>query len=205
VKLTRRSLAGFLGFLPGLFARPAESCNKITPKRRWPVPPSFWYENDSGDQWIPDFETGINALLQPPIGFKYQWFCAPNNLHTSVSSPSGRLATMNNHWPEDLVLAMANDGYRLSEAILIVCNMCERCLNATAYDYKLRWGYERDSDQWKSSGVFCRFCKPGTVRPSTGIPAALKGRQPGMTMLAEQELARAKGIANAIAGLWMEG
>jgi hypothetical protein len=68
----------------------------------------------------------------------------------------------NSSWPEDLVLAMATyetGRFRLSDAILIAANACERCMNALAYNYGLSWGYPEGSDEWKRCNTTCKFCK----------------------------------------------
>lgn len=62
---------------------------------------------------------------------------------------------------EDVVLAMANSGdYRLSEAITIFGNACERCMNVLAYKYlNGADGYEEYSEEWHKANTVCDFCK----------------------------------------------
>lgn len=67
-------------------------------------------------------------------------------------------------WSEDLVLAMAtgaNGGrkFKLSDAILIGSQSCERCMNALAHHYGLPWGYPEGSDQWKKCNTQCEMCR----------------------------------------------
>lgn len=63
-------------------------------------------------------------------------------------------------WSEDLALAMANSGdWKLSDAILIAANSCERCMNALAHKYGLKWGYPEFGEEWRKCGTECDFCK----------------------------------------------
>ena len=62
---------------------------------------------------------------------------------------------------EDVVLAMVNSGdYRLSEAIAVFGNACERCMNVLAYKYLGgKDGYEEYSEEWHKANTVCDFCK----------------------------------------------
>lgn len=64
---------------------------------------------------------------------------------------------------EDLILAMANSGdYTLSEAICILANCCERCLNVLAYKYlDGKDGYPEHSEEWEKTNTSCEFCEEG--------------------------------------------
>lgn len=63
-------------------------------------------------------------------------------------------------WSEDLVLAIVNSGdYTLKEAIIIAATACERCMNALAHKYGLKWGYPEYGEEWKETGTVCQFCK----------------------------------------------
>lgn len=70
-------------------------------------------------------------------------------------------------WSEDLVLAMVtaktrppdHPAMRLGQAILVVANSCERCMNTLANQYGLDWGYEYMSEDWKKCGTICMFCE----------------------------------------------
>lgn len=134
--------------------------------RRYTVPPTLWYENADGQKWIPSDEHFLK-LTPPPEGYIYQRSQFPCELHESCCSvPSeanhfsgGQIFSGVSSYPEDLVFAMAHDGYKLSEAILIASNMCERCLNAAASDYRLTWGYARHSSGWNRANTQCQFCK----------------------------------------------
>lgn len=86
---------------------------------------------------------------------------------TWESYGSRSLMSGESSWPEDLVLAMATkpwwkwwrNVYTLGDAILIVANTCERCLNALGHRYGLKWGYAEGSEEWKRSRTSCQFCK----------------------------------------------
>lgn len=69
-------------------------------------------------------------------------------------------------WSEDLALAMANDGYPLGDAILIVANLCGRCLNVMLDHYGTGDGYPIDSEEYEKSNTECDFCEEvrGEVR-----------------------------------------
>lgn len=76
------------------------------------------------------------------------------------SNGSRHVMTVNNGWSEDLVLAIANSGdWNLRDAILVVANSCERCMNALAHKYGLKWGYPEFGDEWKKTGTSCEFCE----------------------------------------------
>ena len=76
---------------------------------------------------------------------------------------SQTLMTMESGYPDDLVLCIANSGdWGLRDAILIVANSCERCMNALAHKYGLDWGYEEGSKEWKKSNTVCDFCREGS-------------------------------------------
>ncbi|MFA6088605.1 MAG: hypothetical protein WC755_01960 [Candidatus Woesearchaeota archaeon] len=63
-------------------------------------------------------------------------------------------------WSEDLVLAMANSrDYTLGQSILIAANSCTRCMNSLAFKYGLSWGYDENSEEWKTSNTACNFCR----------------------------------------------
>lgn len=63
-------------------------------------------------------------------------------------------------WSDKLVLAMANSGkYKVSEAILIAAQACERCLNVLLYQYCGDAGYAEESEQWQACRTQCLFCE----------------------------------------------
>ncbi len=129
---------------------------------RYTVPPRFWYENDEGQRWIPN-EKHRQEMTEPPAGFHYHHSQFPNELHSSCATRWGAISSSAS-WNEDLVLAMANDGYKLGEAILIVATMCERCTNAAVHDYGLTnnvgltRGYARYSERWERANTRCEYC-----------------------------------------------
>ena len=150
----------------GVFARIGAAILRIRTAfarpKRYSVPPTLWYETANGERWIPD-ERHFRELTNPPDGYEYQHCQIPNSLTHSICLVSGpSIATGSSTWPEDLVLAMAKDGYKLGDAILIAANMCERCLNAACHDYGLKWGYPRHSEPWKAVNTTCEFCGPAT-------------------------------------------
>ena len=122
---------------------------------RFTAPPTLWYENEQGEKWIPE-----SFGSSPPEGFKYQNTQFPLRLHHSICTSDGQLlANSSCGYPEDLAVALLHDGYTLGEAILIAANMCEACLNATANDYGLTWGYPRGSEAHLATGTSCEFCR----------------------------------------------
>ena len=62
---------------------------------------------------------------------------------------------------EDVILAMANSGdYTLSEAIAVLANACERCMNVLTYKYlNGKDGYPEHSDEWKKANTVCNYCR----------------------------------------------
>jgi hypothetical protein len=61
----------------------------------------------------------------------------------------------------DCVVAMVNSGdYELDEALCIMANSCERCMNVLLYQYlNGKDGYEEYSEEWKKCNTVCDFCK----------------------------------------------
>ena len=76
-----------------------------------------------------------------------------------------------NHYINDekLILAMANSGdYTLKEAIAILVNACERCLNVLANKYLGdEEGYPEHSEAWEMCNTECDFCKGETEEAGT--------------------------------------
>lgn len=62
---------------------------------------------------------------------------------------------------DKLILAMVNSGkYTLSEALVILANACERCLNVLWDKYfPGEDGYPEYSEEWYNAGTVCDFCK----------------------------------------------
>lgn len=148
---TRRGFLGLFSLLP-FRLRLVRS-----PRKRYEVPPTLWYENSAGQKWIPP-DSFYQTMEGQPEGFIYQHSQFPRQLEESICTREGRLATGHSSWPEDLVAAMAADGYTLSGAILVAAHLCERCMNAAAYDYGLKWGYPRYSESWTKAGTSCEHC-----------------------------------------------
>ncbi len=73
---------------------------------------------------------------------------------------SREVFTRTSTWSADLVLAITNSGdYVLLEAITIAAICCERCMNALAEKYGLKWGYPEYSADWHKCNTVCQFCK----------------------------------------------
>lgn len=132
------------------------------------IPPTLWYENPDGVRYVPT-QDDLRNLADPPEGFIYQLSRFPTTLEDTVLrlirenghiARSEHVMTGHSSWPEDLVLAMANSKmYSLSEAILVVAQSCERCMNAMAHEFELQWGYPANSDEWFNSGTRCMHCE----------------------------------------------
>lgn len=78
---------------------------------------------------------------------------------THLGSASGRLA-----------VAMVNSGdYELDEALSVLANCCERCVNVLFRKYapEVDCGYEEFSDEWQKANTECDFCK-GIVHQERG-------------------------------------
>ena len=148
--MIRRRILQILGGLPFIRMRRA-------PAQRYAVPPMFWYENLSGDRYIPTRAEVLTGPHDAPEGFIYQWSQFPCALHNSCCTTEGVMGWTST-WDEDLVLALVRDGYRLRDSILIVATMCERCNNAAAYDHGLKYGYPRGSAQWHKANTVCEHC-----------------------------------------------
>lgn len=135
-----------------------ESIDKIDKSRLL----TLWYENEKGDKYIPDLKDALHNI--PIDKYPYQVSQFPNVLRTTYlkcyDDKSEEVASGESSWSEDLVLAIANTGeYSLSEAILIVVQSCERCMNALAHKYNIGWGYPEHSKEWNKCGTSCEFCK----------------------------------------------
>lgn len=124
--------------------------------------PILWYENEKGEEFIPDISGNMPPEI--PEGFKFQLSRFPHVLRTSMLriNPDGtskEVLTMESTWPEDLVLAMVNSGEKLGHSITVASESCERCLNALSHKYGLSDGYPEGSPQWEEAGTRCMFCK----------------------------------------------
>lgn len=157
---TRRSVfARLAAFVAAPFALKASASISKEPSNRIVAPPTFWYENKAGDRWIPGPDHFIDGR-NVPEGFEYQWSAAPCTLRESCCTTKGPVMSGNSGWSEDLVLAMTGRGYRLRDAIMIAANSCERCMNALASEFGLKWGYSRDSHEYLTNGTSCNMCVP---------------------------------------------
>ena len=66
---------------------------------------------------------------------------------------------------ESVILAMANSGdFRLSEALAVYANCCERCANVLAYKYlNGADGYPEHSREWNRCNTICEYCEDEIV------------------------------------------
>ena len=111
------------------------------------VPTDGWIEGIEGRECRDCYGTQTREVGKP---WPEKW-----NGDRSVS-----LGAMNSSWNEKLVLAMATSGdYSLREAILIVSQCCERCLNVWCHVYGLDDGYPIDSPEYKRCNTSCEFCR----------------------------------------------
>ncbi len=130
----------------------------VHPRRRYNVPPTLWYENAEGQKHIPGRDENDPAKIMETFPYQHAQF--PCYLRHSCCTKAGPLFSGESGWSEDLALEMASSGdYRLGESILIVANLCERCTNAAAHDYGLKWGYPRYSEQWRRANTCCDHCR----------------------------------------------
>lgn len=123
--------------------------------------PTLWYENAEGERFIPDL---MQCGSDVPPEFVYQHSQFPTTLaHTILLCEDGKSSQLmrgETGWSEDLVLAMVTSGtWRLSAAILIAANSCERCMNSLAHEYGCTWGYPEYSEDWVKANTRCRFCE----------------------------------------------
>lgn len=88
---------------------------------------------------------------------------------------SRSVGSMNQTYPEDLVLAMTRpsreewdtalsrghliEPVTLTRAIILAANSCERCLNVLCYRHGLKDGYEEFSEDWAKSNTRCKLCE----------------------------------------------
>lgn len=125
-----------------------------------------------------------NHKDMPPVSdYPYAYCRFPLQIKTEIYrrradggyGSDDRLAVFSATANESLVLAMATGGrrypwwrilrpprpttIRLSDALIIASESCERCLNALAYRYGLDWGYPEYGDQWQACGTRCPMCE----------------------------------------------
>lgn len=130
----------------------------------------LWFEDDQGNRVECNCRDGSGPS---PETHPYAYSRFPREVTTHCyqrRTSDGGYSTKDlvfggkSSWSEDLVLAMAtgsNGGkkFKLSDAILIGSQSCERCMNALAYHYGLSWGYPEGSDQWIKSNTKCDMCR----------------------------------------------
>lgn len=139
------------------FGAGSEGAKILTQQRRLAklqAPDELWFEDRDGNRVSHDPQA-----TEAPDGAAYMFSQFPDYLETSVLDlDTGEpVVQMHSGWPEDLVLAMANDDYLLGEAILIVSQLCSRCLNVMSDHYGLG-GYPLDSPEYRQDHTECEFC-----------------------------------------------
>jgi hypothetical protein len=123
-------------------------------RRRYPEQATLWFEDSEG-RVIPHdirdgFAPGAAAMCTRSVDLKETWH----------SRDGGPIASGESTWnSDDLVLAMALDGYTVHQAAIIVASLCERCLNAAHWDYQTGDGYPRFSEKWERCNTECKFCE----------------------------------------------
>lgn len=123
----------------------------------------IWYEDDEGKIQAPSIDQIKN--YDNPKDAVYQLSRIPCRLDTmkiliKPDGTSGARSTMTEGYPPDLALALTNSGdFTLGEAIIFSATVCERCMNALAYEYGLDWGYPVDSQAYATCGTSCKLCK----------------------------------------------
>lgn len=133
----------------------------------------IWYEGKNGE-FIP--ATNSDPRKPPEDAYTYH-SCFPLKLSENVyiirneygeiidkPFPGRKLMVEHTHIGggfSDLILAMANSGdYTVSEAITVIANACERCINVLTYMYlDGKDGYPEHSESWKQCNTVCDFCR----------------------------------------------
>ena len=104
-----------------------------------------------------------NAIGIPENAVAYDFISTSVTTIHNVKNDEGKwvdVLTGNSTWSEDLVVAIFNNtGATLKESIFIASLACEACLNVLADNYGLSWGYPYNSEEFKSCGTSCNFCK----------------------------------------------
>lgn len=153
--------------------------------------PILWYENAAGERWNPPDRYAGDP--PPPDGFEYQHFRNPCELHDSICTSEGRLATGCQTWSPNLVVNMVRPRlwtrlrqllrcawlpplHTLGDAIIITATSCERCINVLHYRYVTGDGYAYGSPEWLRCPTECDYCRLDPKRPTR--PEVLNHVQP---------------------------
>ena len=87
-----------------------------------------------------------------PLPTNWELNCSMKTIFTSC--------THIGKFSQDCVIAMVTSGdFTLQEALYVMGNSCERCMNVLTYKYLGIDGYEEYSDEWYLAGTECDFCK----------------------------------------------
>ena len=122
---------------------------------------TLWYA-DKNDQKIP---CDIQRLERAQEGARYQHSQFPRQLTHRIlrlndDGSSVDVGSFTATYPIDLVIAIYQDGgYTWDQAVILVANSCEKCMNALAYQYGLDWGYPLYSKDWHNCGTSCFHCR----------------------------------------------
>lgn len=129
----------------------------------------LWVETKDGER-AP--VSCVDGSCPPPETHPYAFSRFPCEVTTTMHvrrsdgayGTDDRIASGASSYPEDLALALANGSngqrqFRLSHAIIIASQTCERCMNALAHQYGLTWGYPEGSESWIKSNTKCDMCR----------------------------------------------
>ncbi len=160
--MTRRMFMKLMSILGAFGIKPKRSMASMRIDKSKLV--RLWYENEKGEKFIPP-PNMLPDMEFLPEGFIYQRSQFPTQLTDNClrcdDGKSTQVFRGEKGWSSDLALAMTNSGdYELWQAILIGANSCERCMNALAYHYGLKWGYPEYSEQWQRCSTSCDYCNP---------------------------------------------
>ena len=122
---------------------------------------TLWYGDENDNMiWV-----DIDKLQVSPSKAKYQHAQFPRELTHHIlklnnDGTSREVGSFTSTYPIDIVIAIYEDGgYTWDQAVILVANSCERCMNALAYQYGLDWGYSIYSKEWHKAGTSCVHCR----------------------------------------------
>lgn len=126
----------------------------------------LWYTDEAGNHLPCGPADGM------PKGAVYAHSCFPLEIteHIYRVRPDGgyggkdRVCSLNSTLGRDsgrLAVAMVNSGdYDLAEALAVLAESCERCMNVLYYRYLPdEDGYAEYSEEWKQANTVCEFCR----------------------------------------------
>jgi len=164
--MTRRDVFALLAGLPIVGRlwganQPQHSVFSRFPPRHAALTNAVWFEDKYGRRRYADPQDGSAW----PEGYDYRVTRCPGQLHTEhyVKTQDGGsqlLMAGSSTFREDLVLALVQQrGYRLTDALVLSSQACERCMHSMAYALGLSWGYPEGSGQWRKAGTTCEWCR----------------------------------------------